>query len=422
MPSNSAINYWQKLTKFSPEKGLSRMKKILSLLGHPEKNLKYIHITGTNGKGSTSAFLGSILQHSGFKVGLFTSPHLHRYNERIQVNQCPISDNDFADLVGRVKKVLDKNPTIKPIIFEVILAAAFLYFSRKKCDFVVLEVGIGGRIDPTNVINGLVSVITNVGLEHAKLLGNTRAKIALEKAGIFKKNAIAITAENDQKIQNILRKEAEKVGSEFLTLPTNEIKINAQNTAEQDFDFGAYRNLKINLLGAHQVSNACLALLVAEKLKESGFAKISKKSIRTGLQTAKWPLRLEIVHQNPTILIDVGHNLHSVQTIKKTIKTLFPDFEKILILGCSSDKPYKKITRAFASLSNNIILTRAKYNGVETKEILINLENKKNIQSTQSVRQALKRAKKMADKKTLILVLGGLYLGAEAKEVVAEIF
>jgi len=420
MKIKEAVATLEGLQRFPGRPGLGRVKKMLSLLGNPEKVTTYVHVTGTNGKGSTSAMVASALQAAGYKVGLFTSPHLHRINERIKVQGWEISDNDFVFYVSIIKKLLRKNPHIRPTLFEALTVMAFLYFADQKVDVAVLEVGMGGRYDATNVIKNSVAVITNIDLEHREVLGNTKAKIAVQKAGIIKRKSTVIVGEQNKNLQKIFEREIRKNKAKMVFLKPRELKFLKQSSEGQVFHFEQYKKLQIPLLGRYQLHNAALAILAVRALNERGF-NVSEEALRKGLRSVYWPLRLERVHSKPDIILDAGHNLHGVKAVVKTIDQVFPRRGRILILGCSVDKPFKEMSKILATLSKVIIVTKAKYHGAKPKEILEAIQTPKKIFFvTSTVRQALALAQKMARKKSLILVLGGLYLAAEAEEALLD--
>ena len=420
MKIKEAVATLEGLQRFPGRPGLGRVKKMLSLLGNPEKVTTYVHVTGTNGKGSTSAMVASALQAAGYKVGLFTSPHLHRINERIKVQGWDISDNDFVFYVSKIKKLLRKNPHIRPAMFEALTVMAFLYFADQKIDVAVLEVGMGGRYDATNVIKNSVAVITNIDLEHREVLGNTKAKIAVQKAGIIKRKSTVIVGEQNKNLQKIFEREIRKNKAKMVFLKPRELKFLKQSSEGQVFHFEQYKKLQIPLLGRYQLHNAALAILAVRALNERGF-NVSEEALRKGLRSVYWPLRLERVHSKPDIILDAGHNLHGVKAVVKTIDQVFPRRGRILILGCSVDKPFKEMSKILATLSKVIIVTKAKYHGAKPKEILEAIQTPKKIFFvTSTVRQALALAQKMARKKGLILVLGGLYLAAEAEEALLD--
>lgn len=420
MNYEESIKYLKTFNKFSDGDSISRMKRILSLLDNPHLQNKYVHITGTNGKGSTSASIASILIKAGYKTGLFTSPHLHKYNERIKINDEDISDEDLIKYIQVIKDVLDQNRGIKPSIFEVICVLAFLYFAKERTDIVVLEVGIGGAKDSTNVIDSLVSIITNVALEHTEILGDTKQKIAKEKAGIIKNGSIVITNEQDKSLQAIFQKEALRSKSDFVLLSLSDIELLSQSISGQKFNFKQYKNLYTPLIGRHQLSNSALAILCAESLNRHGF-EITENHIKKGLENVKWPLRLELIHKSPNIIVDAGHNIHGIRAIVQTIEEILPKNDRILILGCSYDKPYNEMSKMLSSLSDLIIITKAQKNGVDVEEILKSIPSQnKQIHKTENVKDAMFLAMKISNRDSNIMVLGGLYLAAEAKEVVGS--
>ncbi len=426
MLSVSTIQYLETLPRFAAKPGLERMRKILEFLGNPQQGLKYVHVTGTNGKGSTSATIESILRHAGYRTGLFTSPHLFAYNERIKVNAQDIADEDFSKNLDRVRVLVERmvreDESMRPALFEVLLAMAFLHFQDEKIDIAVLEVGIGGLLDPTNVIDGLVAVITNVDLEHAEILGDTKEKIAEQKAGIIKKGAVVLTADEDTRVIDILARTARENDAQFLLLKPEDVQLTHQSLEGQVFDFGSYEALRIPFLGNYQMLNTALAVLTAESLRKFGF-RIDEQAIRDGLRSVYWPLRLEIVHQDPVILMDGAHNLHGIRTLHQVLHDIFPERRKILVLGVSSDKPYREMARLLAEEVSVVIVTQAQYRAARCEDLAESIADlKKEMYLTSDVKEALLKAKFLAKEDDLILVLGGLYLAAEARKAVDEIF
>lgn len=415
MSYQDAIRYLENLEKFGDKPGLHRMESMLEPLNNPHKGLKCVHITGTDGKGSTAAMVSSILQSAGYKVGLFTSPHLHKYTERIKIDGVDISEEYFVRVFHQVKGVLGDEISIKPALFEVIAAMAFVYFAQQEVDIAVVEVGLGGKVDSTNVIDGLVCAITNINLEHTEVFGDTREAIALEKAGIIKSNSSVVISEQDDSIRSVIKNEADKNGASFEFVSQDDIQLKKQTLDGQVFCFGEYENLELPLLGAHQLLNASLAISSVLALNKYDF-NITVNHIRHGLKQVKWPLRLEIVDHNPVILIDVAHNPYGIEAVTHTIDELFPRENRVLVMGCSFDKPYSKMAKVLSDLADVIIVTKAQYHGVDPKELLESIDsNDKKIYKTATVKEAMALAKEIAIKESLIMVLGGLYLGAEAK-------
>lgn len=410
--TTKAIRYLETFQRFPCEPSLERMNQLLRLVGDPQKKLRAIHVTGTNGKGSTCATAASILKAAGYKVGLFTSPHLQKYNERIQINGRAISDAALSRSLQKMASLLEQEPDLTPALFEVLTVIMFLYFWERKVDIAVLEVGIGGRFDSTNLIEHSVSVITNVDLEHTAILGDTKGKIAFQKAGIIKPNSVVIVGDPDPAVQAIFVEEAEKLEARMVLLKPAELHPLRHNLHGQTFDFGPYKKLFIPLLGLHQLGNAALAILAVQALGKD--FPVSEKQIRAGLKKVRWPLRFELLRGSPAFLLDVGHNPHGIKAVVEAVEDYFPRQKRVLVLGASSDKPYREMTERLAVLSDVVILTQA-HHGVDPEELAGLLPKGKKSFVTHSVKEALALAKKLSDLDGLVLVLGGLYLAAEAK-------
>jgi dihydrofolate synthase/folylpolyglutamate synthase len=348
--------------------------------------------------------IASILQSSGYKVGLYTSPHLVDLRERIRINGKMILKNEFLKLfkIVRSKKV-------KLTYFEFLTSLAFLYFKKQKVDFLVLEVGLGGRLDATNVANPLISVITNIELEHTDVLGDTVEKIAHEKACIIKKNSVAVT-NSKGKALDVIRKFAEKKNSEFIKAKNHVKKIHS----DLEKQIIVYKDQKINfpLLGDFQLENADTSLETLEALKNYG-VKISQKNIKNGLEKTQWPGRLEVVQKNPLIIMDCAHNPSGIKALKKFIKTL--KYKKLnIIFGVSSDKDYKSMVKDLMPMADKIILTRAKtQRALDPETIALNVKD--GFFVDQNAKEAYEYAGSLASKNDLILITGSIYLVGDVK-------
>ncbi len=398
--------------------GLDRIEDLLKKLNNPEKNLKCIHVAGTNGKGSVCAMIHSILMDAGYKVGLYTSPHLKRFNERIRINNSLISDKDIVKHYLKVKKHVDGQS-----FFEITTAMAFLYFFEQKVDFVVLEVGMGGRLDATNVVAPLVSIITNIGLEHTQFLGNTLEKIAYEKAGIIKEGVTTIASAEGIALVAI-KKISNERKSPLIIIDKNKMKIkkiksgNAGYKANESknafiknywaFDYGSYKNLALGLNGRFQAYNATMALEAIKVLKNNCKVKVSEKNIANGLKNVKWPGRLQFLEKN--ILIDCAHNPHGFSVLAKELRDF--DYKKLtVILGFSNDKDIKKISKIVNPLVRGVILTKSSNErAIEPEEIKYCFDNPIIIKNP---KKALNYAKKIAKKEDLILIAGSIFLVGE---------
>ncbi len=396
------------LDRFGSHMGLTRIKAVLKKLGNPESGLKIIHVTGTNGKGSVCAMVASILQNSGYKVGLYTSPHLVDFRERIRINGEMIPKKEFLELFKIVR-----SKKIKLTYFEFVTALAFLYFKEKKTDFLVLEVGLGGRLDATNVANPLISVVTNIELEHTDVLGETKEQIAYEKACIIKKDSVAVT-NSKGKALDVIRKFAGKKNSEFIKAKNHVKKIHS-DLEKQTI---VYKDHKIDLplLGDFQLENANTALEAIEALKNYG-VNISQKNIKNGLENVFWPGRLEVVQKNPLIIMDCAHNPSGIKALKKFIKTL--KYKKLIVVfGVSSDKDYKSMVKDLMPMADKIILTRARtQRALDPETIALNVKD--GFFVDQDAKEAYEYARSLVSKNDLILITGSIYLVGDVKAFMA---
>ena len=386
--------------------GLKNMKILLKKLSNPERKLKCIHVAGTNAKGSVCSMISSILIDAGYTVGMYTSPHLKKFNERIRINNNFISDKEVAEYYLRVKKHVTNQS-----FFEITTAMMFLYFFEKKVDFAVLEVGMGGRLDSTNVIKPLVSVITNIGYEHTDKLGKTLGKIAYEKSGIIKENVPVVTGAQGIALETI-KKIAKKKNSELHSV--NNKKIIKKKLDKKDniwhFDFDNYKGLTLdNLKGEFQIKNAIIAIKTLEILNNNNIG-IDNKNIINGLKKAELAARFQFIGKN--ILADSAHNPDGFMVLFGELKNL--DYDKlILVMGFSRDKDVKKISNIIESSKKikKIVLTQAHNERAMPTEKA--KKYFKNAISIKNPKKALNYAKKIAKKNDLVLVAGSIYLAGE---------
>jgi len=384
--------------------GLDRIEALLKKLGNPEKSLKCIHIAGTNGKGSVCAMISSVLVNAGYKVGMYTSPHLKTFNERIRINNKLISDKDIVKYYLKVKKHVDGQS-----FFEITTAMAFLYFAEKNADFAVLEVGLGGRLDATNVVTPLVSIITNIGLEHTEFLGNTLEKIAYEKAGIIKKNVPVVTAAEGIALATI-KKISNKKNSKLIIINKDSIKIKYN----KNFDFKGYKNIELKKLnGQFQALNAAIAIKAIDAIKNNYNLKINEDNIKKGLLNAKWPGRFQFIGKN--ILADCAHNPHGFKVLVKELMHIGYK-QLIMVLGFSNGKDIESIYRIINPLINpladKIILTKSSNERAAEPETIRKYFNKNSI-IIKNPENALNYAKNIAEKGDLILIAGSIFLVGE---------
>jgi len=378
-------------------KSLCKIAKI-----NPEK-FRTIHVAGSNGKGSTCQFISTILVQAGYKTGFYSSPHLIEPTERIKINGKDISKKEFSKLAGKVKKIIDTNK-IKANYFEAITLMAFIYFEKQKIDYLVAEVGMGGRLDATNVLKGIVCAITSISLEHTQYLGNTIEKIAFEKSGIIKKESIVVVGKNNAGLKTILQT-AKKNNCRVFAVEWKKIKSNL-NGNEFNLEKPVQLNgLKTKLIGAYQIENAAIATACAIALREKG-AKIPIKAIRTGLKKTFWPGRIQIVMKNPRVVVDASHNPDGWKKLFEVIK-MFKFKKLIMVFGVLNDKDIKssisKIKKADVLILTKPDSDRAKDPFELRKEIGFGLVEP-------NPKKAILSALQKTDKKSLLLITGSIYL------------
>lgn len=382
MKFKKAMDFLNSLPGLRDEWKLEDMQELMDKLGNPEKELKVIHVTGTNGKGSVAAMISSILTDAGYKIGTYTSPHLKRFSERIKINNEEINERDIVKYVDKIKPFVNGHS-----YFEVATAMAFIYFRDSKVDFAVMEVGMGGRLDATNVCNSIISVITNIGIEHRQHLGETVRDIAKEKAGIIKPDTYCVTAADGEALETIKEVCKNKNTELFTATPTG---------------------LKLNLKGDFQKLNAGIAIKAIKRLKHYSI-NIPKKNIIDGLLKVKWPGRFEFLENN--LLIDCAHNPDGINVLVKEVKKLKYN-RLILVIGVSSDKDYKLMLDEIIPMADKVIIT--KYHderALDPKKIAKYCYKESEI--IDNVNDAIKKAKSIADKQDLILVAGSIYLIGE---------
>lgn len=420
-----AIEYMKNLTKFGFNFGLGRIEELMRRLGDPHRRLNIIHIGGTNGKGSTTAMMAAMLQAAGYRTGTFTSPHLHTYNERYRINGAEISDDKIAGLISRLRPHLEqmvKEGFEHPTEFEVSTAMAFLYFFEEKVDLLVLEVGLGGLIDSTNVAKPLVSVITNVAMDHMDYLGNTLEEIAAVKAGIIKNDVPVVTAARGSVLE-VIRQQAREKGSGISEIGRDTIFDIIENSVQGErFNLKTprktYNDLSISLIGAHQAANAAVAVTAVELLTDRGF-KITEAAIRDGLASARWPARLELVREKPAVLLDGAHNYDGALSLYKALTEIFSYRRLILVLGMLGDKEREKVVAKLAPLAGIVIVTRPNSpRAGEWQQVAE--EARKHVSEVyleEEIHAAVQKAISLAGEEDLVCVTGSLYMVAEAREL-----
>ena len=399
--------------------GLEAINELLSRMGNPQNSFHSVLIAGTNGKGSTAAMLASILQQAGLKVGLYTSPHLIDIRERIVINGIKISRKDLGGLIAEIKDHTVQSVTY----FECLTAAAFLYFSRRKVDIAVLEVGLGGRLDATNICQPLVSVITNIALEHTAYLGKTLEAIAREKAGIIKKNGVCVTAATQKKVIDVFTEVSHKQDARLIRLGIDfKMKVHRDETISYEGQNRKINRLTVPLRGAHQLSNAALALAVIEVLEKKGY-RIDDPAIQKGLAQTRWEARLEILRYDPLFLLDGSHNPAGIASLCRVLKKDFSGRRLILIFSALADKDYRRMLAKIAPLAYRIFLPPLATKRAMQPQVLAAFVNSLGYPAllSESVTASIRQSLQCAGEKDLICACGSLYLAGEVKQVFPEI-
>ncbi len=419
---NKTIDYLFKLERRGIKYNLNNIRKLLSFLGNPEKNFKSIHIAGTNGKGSVSSILNSILIEKGFKCGLYTSPHITDFRERILFNGEWASKKFVIDFTNKINKLIIN---IEPSFFEVTTAMAFEYFSFKKVDYAVIETGLGGRLDSTNVLLPELSVITTIALDHLDFLGDTIEKIAYEKAGIIKKNIPVVTGNLKPAALKIIKEKATKTKSELTQSLKIEIKILKRSEAGIEFRF-ENQKYKIPVIGDYQLNNLRTSLTAIQVLFEKNNLKISKATIQKGLSNIKinsnFYGRFEVIKNSPKIVTDVSHNVQAFENIAANLK-YFKYKNLVIIFGMMKDKHYQKCLDILSKLDAKIILTRPLYLRAEEPAMLYEaVKSKSKFIPIQNLNDAFSYAMNLSSKNDMILVAGSFFLVSEFLEIYKKFY
>lgn len=397
--------------------GLSRISTLLNHLGNPQNKLKFIHVAGTNGKGSTCAYISQILIESGYKTGLFTSPYIYEFCERIQINNQNINLNDLKNLALQVKKIAEtylcEDP---PTEFELITAIGFKYFYENNCDFVICEVGMGGRLDSTNIIsaqNTLVSCITSISLDHVEFLGDNIQLIAKEKAGIIKNNTQVISSSQDKLALDIIKKQCSALKSPLLIVNNSDVVIKNvkldNKILTMSFSYRDFEVLKTNLIANYQAYNASLALEVCLFLSKN-YKKITKNSISKGISNCKWPGRFEVKQDNPYVVIDGSHNEEGIFSLIESLQDIFKKDKFVFIFGVLKDKNWRIMAEQISKVAKKIYIIEPpnlrKLDSYELKDFfdVKNVENK-----IVDIKNAIKIAVSESSTDEIICACGSLY-------------
>lgn len=401
---------------------LDNIKALLEIFNRPQDKLKIIHITGTNGKGSVASFITNALIENNYSVGKFTSPYITNIREEIEVNREVISEDDFAKLASEVRKEVEELDKKEIFVsgFEILTSIAYIYFARKNLDFAVMEVGMGGRVDATNVMEKSIPVFCHIALDHANILGDTLEKIAKEKGGIIKENSHVFSYPQAEEAKEKLKSLAKEKSSSFNDFDFDEVEIISSNEFGNRFNFRDYKDLETSLVGDHQAYNAALALMVLDYLRKD--YKLDKEKIKEGIKKAENIGRIECISRDPLIVVDGSHNLDSIEGIEKSVKKF--SYNK-LILGFSllKDKDHKHILEKIEGLGDKLVLTEID-NDRRTDIDLLEKEFKeissKEIFAIKNRREAVEKTLDLADQGDMILWCGSLYLIKDIRKIILE--
>ena len=410
MNANEAIAYIHSVFWKGSIPGLSRTQELLQKMGNPEKKLKFVHIAGTNGKGSTAAMTASILRKAGYRTGLYTSPYIYRFNERMQVDGVEITDEELVAVTEYVKPLADSMEE-SPTEFELVCCIAFEYFVRKQCDIVVLEVGMGGAFDATNVIETPeVAVITNIGLDHTEVLGDTLEKIAETKAGIFKENGHAVIYRGTPSVEAVFERVCAEKNTVLAKADFDSLNLKKHTLDGQVFDCGDRKDLVLPLLGDHQLHNASVVLSVVDTLKQIGW-NICEQNIRDGLRDVQWPGRFDIITRSPLFIIDGGHNPQCIEALVKNIEDYLKDRKVVAITGVLADKDYADMyVPVMPYIQKFVCITPPNPRKLEGMELAKYLRDKgADAVGSETIEDGVKMALEIAGDDGVILCFGSLY-------------
>jgi len=420
---NEALNWLYNVRRFGPERTLGPTRHALKLMGDPQGCFNSIHVGGSNGKGSTSAMIASILEAGGGRVGLFTSPHLEDFRERVKVNGEYIPEEDVARLLSVIKplseEMLEQSMPLR--FFDIVTAMAFQYFREKGVEYAVLEVGLGGRLDASNVVDPLVSVITNIGYEHTNILGETLVEIADEKAGIIKPGRVLVTATRDSEVFRVFTEKAKELGAEVVHVgyDTSYTRTGSSLTG-QTFDLHSlreYTGLSIPLLGDHQVLNAATAVAAVESLSRYGI-ELPEEAIRCGLANVSWPARLEIVIEKPLVVLDCAKDAEATEAVRRSIERDMKPRRVVAVVSMSSDKKIPGMIDSVAAVAERFIITTHSVMRRAAEPTVIAAEVERNGVPYEIIRDeaaAFKRALELAGDDDMVLVIGSVFLAGSAR-------
>jgi dihydrofolate synthase/folylpolyglutamate synthase len=415
MNYKEALEYIDGVSWLGSKPGLERISALLEKLDNPQNNLKFIHIAGTNGKGSTAAMLASVMKCCGYKTGLFTSPYISCFNERMQINGKMIEDEDLAEVVTRVKHAADSMEE-HPTEFELMTAAAMVWFEGSGCEIVVLETGLGGRLDATNVIPAPeLAVITNIGLDHTAILGDTVEKIAAEKAGIIKPGCSVVLYQQQESVTDVIRAKCDEVGASLVIADFAGIKPEFDSLYGQSFDYKG-ETYAIPLLGKHQTKNSAVVLEAVDVLRSKGW-KLEQSDVEHGMYAVAWPGRFELINDDPLFVVDGGHNPQCAETVVENLDNYFHGNRKVLLVSMLADKDVKGTLKILSRVADEFVCTTPISDRAMPAEELAALCKKygKTVTAVPKIQDAVDHAIRAAGKYGMVCAVGSLYSVSEIR-------
>ncbi len=428
MNYQEALKYIEKSHKFGMRLGLENSFKLLELLGNPQDKLKFIHVAGTNGKGSTCSFISNILKEQGYKVGLYTSPYLETFTERIRLNGANIPEKDVARIITIMEEKIEMMASQGheyPTEFEIETAMAFYYYNEQQADYVVLEVGLGGRYDATNVIKTpLASVIVSMSLDHIGVLGDTLEKIAYEKAGIIKEDGMAIVYKQEKEAEDVIKNVCKEKNTKYIETNFDSMKIKKADINSQVFDCEVlgekFEDMEIQLIGDHQVNNAILALTAVKALREYKGIEISNDAIKRGFLATKWPGRIEKVKDEPTFIIDGAHNEDGARALSKALDKYFGSKKMTLLIGMLEDKDIDSVLEILLDKFDKVVTTTPDSDRAISCEKLKEKVQKyvPNVVAIENIDEAVKYVLDNSTNEDVIISAGSLYMIGYVRQIV----
>lgn len=422
MNRDQAIEYIHSVSWRGSVPGLGRIRELCRLLGDPQKELRFVHVAGTNGKGSVCSMLSSVLTAAGYRVGLFTSPFVRFFEERISVSGEPIPGDALGRVTERVREAAEKMRDV-PTEFELLTAVGFEYFRERRCDIVVLEVGLGGRLDSTNVIPPpVLSIITGIGLDHTAILGDTLGAVAREKAGIIKPGSPVVIGDLPPEAEEAVTDAARRAGAPVVKADRARIESEVLTPSGASLCDRAFGQLSISLAGRHQLSNASVVLTAAEILAEKGF-RISEQSVRDGLAAARWPARFETLSRDPLVIYDGAHNPDGIRALTENVNELLGG-RAILVMGVMADKDYRSMVSSLRPVAARVFTVRPDNPRSLDPSVTSALFEEKGVPAAaaETVEEGISLAVKEGEKTGLpVLVMGTLYMYCEAEPIVKKL-